>query len=180
MYLFLTKDYLIFSGSLLNFFTQGNLQISMYVEDYDSYYSSVYIDRIVMKVSAIKRVTYSSELTFTGERLSNPTTATIKYRFICNSNYYGPYCTVYCLAQNNMTVSYNCDPLMDKICSAGFGGPSCFIGEFTLIIWHDNGTPLIYMIRLLVASSQLETPHIQPRSDCCVVVVGTSCILNST
>ena len=106
----------------------------MFVTDYEgAAYPVATLDTVIMKVTASKTATYSSELTFSGLRLTSPSTAAIRYAFICNTNYYGSYCTVYCLARNDMTYSYACDSQRgNKICSAGFSGNNCISGEFEL------------------------------------------------
>ena len=115
-------------------FSQGKFEISMDVVDYDGSSNPLQdLDTVIMKVTATKTATHSSELTFSGLRLTSPSTAAIRYAFICNTNYYGSYCTVYCLARNDMTYSYACDSQTgNKICSAGFNGNNCISGEFEL------------------------------------------------
>ena len=107
--------------------TQGKLEISMIVGDYEgSAFPVTNLDTIIMRVTATKKTTYSSEMKFSGVRLSTPSIAAIKYRLICNTNYYGNYCTVYCLAENDMNASYWCDSQTGKkICKAGFSGSNC-------------------------------------------------------
>lgn len=90
-----------------------------------------YIDTIIARISATKRTSFSSTVTYQGSRNSFKTTADIQYKFVCDANYYNSYCTQYCLAQdNNNDGHYTCDPTTGaKVCITGFTGADCDIGK---------------------------------------------------
>ena len=98
--------------------------------DEDGIFSDDYIDTIIARISATKRTSFSSTVTYEGTRSSYKTTADIQYKFVCDANYYNTYCTHYCLAQFNNDGNYNCDPTNGaKICITGFMGADCDIGR---------------------------------------------------
>lgn len=93
-----------------------------------------YIDTIIARISATKRTSFSSTVTYQGSRNSFKTTADIQYKFVCDADYYNSYCTQYCFAQdNNNDGHYNCSHTTGaKECITGFTGADCDIGKYCL------------------------------------------------
>ena len=54
----------------------------------------------------------------------------IKYRFTCNTNYYGNLCTVYCRARNDYYGHYTCSSSGSKVCNSGWTGTNCNNGKY--------------------------------------------------
>ena len=54
----------------------------------------------------------------------------IKYRYMCNSYYYGSLCEDYCKAQNDDSNGhYTCSSTGGKICNNGWTGTNCIYGK---------------------------------------------------
>ena len=86
----------------------------------------------------------SSSLTFQGLRNNTPTETAISFTFTCDTDYYGSFCSVYCLAQDEASGHYICDPVTGSlICNDGFIGTNCEIQQvhFRALI---SGSFLIY------------------------------------
>ena len=72
----------------------------------------------------------SSSLTFQGLRNNTPTETAISFTFTCDTDYYGSFCSVYCLAQDEASGHYTCDPVTGTIiCNDGFIGTNCEIQQ---------------------------------------------------
>ena len=57
----------------------------------------------------------------------------IKFRFTCNSYYYGSLCTVYCKARNDGNGHYTCSSSGSKICISGWTGTNCKYGKYIVL-----------------------------------------------
>ena len=76
------------------------------------------------------KVTYTSSTWKTSTyTFSHGTYYTIKYRFQCNSYYYGNLCNTYCKARNDVNGHYTCSSSGSKICYSGWTGSSCHLGK---------------------------------------------------
>ena len=52
-----------------------------------------------------------------------------RYRFTCNSYYYGDLCNVYCKARDDQYGHYTCSSSGSKICRSGWTGTDCKYGK---------------------------------------------------
>ena len=58
----------------------------------------------------------------------------IKYRYMCNSFYYGSLCEDYCKAQNDYwNGHYTCSSTGGKICNSGWTGTNCIYGKYNVV-----------------------------------------------
>ena len=64
---------------------------------------------------------------------------TLRWKVVCNENFYGD-CTVYCKAEDSdATGHYACDEAGKKVCMAGWTGESCRISEtFTVSLMDQH------------------------------------------
>ena len=85
----------------------------------------------------ITRYSASSTWTTLVYRFSHGTYYEIKYRFQCNSYYYGNLCNKYCKARNDVYGHYSCSSSGSKRCLSGWVGSSCNIGKL-LYLYFDN------------------------------------------
>ena len=101
-----------------------------------------YIDTVLIELTVANDS--STSLTFQGLRNDTPSEAAISFSFTCDTDYYGSLCTVYCLAQDDTSGHYTCDPITRNIiCNDGFIGSNCEIQQihFRALI---SGSFLIY------------------------------------
>ena len=115
----------------------GKFEISMVVVDQDILGTNDLIDHVIMMITAAKQTNFSSVLTFPGKRTIFVTTTALRYKFNCDRDYYGSYCTVYCVAQNNTNGRYTCDSETGaKICIVDYFGVDCDIGQFYVYLFR--------------------------------------------
>ena len=101
------------------------------------------IDTVLIELT-VANASSSSSLTFQGLRDNTPSEVAIGVSFTCDTDYYGSFCTVYCLAQDNASGHYTCDQVTGSIiCNDGFIGTNCEIQQlhFRALI---SGSFLIY------------------------------------
>ncbi|MBN3319066.1 JAG1 protein, partial [Atractosteus spatula] len=48
-----------------------------------------------------------------------------KLRFLCDANYYGPFCNKFCRARDDFFGHFTCDATGSKVCMEGWMGPEC-------------------------------------------------------
>ena len=128
------------------FSSQGNFEIVIDVEDDDAFrfprFRPQRIDTVLIELTVANAS--STSLTFQGLRNDTPSEAAISFSFTCDTDYYGSLCTVYCLAQDDTSGHYTCDPMTGSIiCNDGFIGSNCEIQQihFRALL---SGSFLIY------------------------------------
>ena len=133
----------IHTTNRLFFSSQGNFEIVIDVVDDDtSEFPDQYIDTVLIELTVANAS--STSLTFQGLRNDTPSEAAISFSFTCDTDYYGSLCTVYCLAQDDTSGHYTCDPMTGSIiCNDGFTGSNCEVQQihFRALI---SGSFLIY------------------------------------
>ena len=96
--------------------------------DYDG---DDHIDTVIIRATGQRRSTFTSYLSFSGIRSSSPTSTVIRYKLVCDANYYNTYCTVHCVAQDTTSGHYTCNVATGaKKCNTGYSGTDCDIGKF--------------------------------------------------
>ena len=91
------------------------------------------IDTVIIRKTATMDSIFTAEMSFPGLRTAFATTTVIRYKFVCDANYYGSYCTVFCVAQDDTSGHYICNSQTGaKICFSGYSGADCDIGKSIL------------------------------------------------
>ena len=62
--------------------------------------------------------TFTAQQTYTG--IYNNVQMTVSYKAVCQTNYYGSLCTVFCRGRNDTTGRYECDSEGQPVCLEGW------------------------------------------------------------
>jgi hypothetical protein len=112
----------------------------VYIEDDDQPYTdNDPLDGMVQNLTLTPNPNWSSPTATTiiiyGLRNKDKTTLSMTYKCYCNNYYFGPTCSVNCVAQNSDNNGhYTCDPNTGaKICLSGYTDPSTDCTQKTLV-----------------------------------------------
>ena len=101
------------------FFVQQRFQFQTRVNDEDPFDSDDLIDRVfVISDGLAISNSFTSPQTYTG--LYGNVQMVVSYRAICQPNYYGSLCTVFCMGRNDSTGRYECDSQGRPMCLQGW------------------------------------------------------------
>jgi len=108
----------------------GQILFKLYVEDDDSGYSgNDFVDSIIAQLDLypqnIATATWNKVL-LRGSRQWDKTSLNLEYKLYCDSGFYGPKCSTYCVAQDSVeTGHYTCNPSTgDVVCRPGWKDPA--------------------------------------------------------
>ena len=109
------------SSMLYSYYTQGNFQLLVNVEDYDSdsdneLIANIFIDLFLFPGDGFNSV--GSYGTNTGGYI------TLQFKVECNDNYYGLDCGRFCEDTDDDTGHFTCNSNGDKVCLPGWSKPS--------------------------------------------------------
>lgn len=107
-----------------SFFLQERFQFQIRVNDEDPLESDDLIDRVFVISNGLAiSNTFSPQQTSTG--IYGNVRAVVSYKAVCQTNYYGSRCTVFCVGRDDNTGHYECN---------SEGQPTCLQG------WTDTET----------------------------------------
>ena len=98
---------------------QTNFQFQVRVDDDDHPASDDLIDRVfIVGTNVAPSENYTSRRTYAG--IYNNVQMDMSYRVLCNANYYGPTCTMYCVGRDDDYGHYECNSDGERTCRSGW------------------------------------------------------------